>query len=195
MAGINLSIQSNVGDIRSQLAKFSRQVIQQAAPRAINKTMMQARTQAVKEVRSAGYNIKASTVRKTFKLQRSTKSCLTAVLTSSGKPIALIDYGAKQTKSGVSVVVKNGRKVLRHAFLAKMRSGHVGVFQRTGKGHRTVMRNGVRTRTGLPVGELFGPSVPTALSNQAVQEAVRKLIASKFPLILEHELQFASLRK
>ncbi|WP_028536640.1 phage tail protein [Paludibacterium yongneupense] len=192
---IDISIKINTKDIQCALAAQMDSVVNKAAVRAINKTAMQARTESVRAVRTAGYNIKASAVRNSFKLQRATKNNLTAVLTSTGKPIALIDYGARQVGSGVSVAVKNGRKIINHAFIAKMRSGHKGVFVRIGKSHRTVVRNGKRVRTGLPVKELFGPSVPTALANEKVQNAVKRLIKEKLPKIFAHELRFASMEK
>jgi hypothetical protein len=38
----------------------------------------------------------------------------------TGRPVPLIDYDARQTKRGVSVRVKNGRTIFRHAFTATM---------------------------------------------------------------------------
>lgn len=192
---INIKINIDTKDLQRELARQTDAIVNKAAVRAINKTAMQARTEAVRQVRNAGYNIKASAIRQSFKLHRATKNNLTALLTATGKPIGLIDYGARQVASGVSVSVKNGRKIIRGAFLAKMKSGHVGVFVRVGKGHKTVIRNGKRIKTGLPIKELFGPSVPAALSNQAVQNAVGKMIKQKFPKIFAHELQFARIGK
>lgn len=159
-----------------------------AIVRALNKTAMQARTQAVREVRAVGYNIKASTVRKAITLYRARGDNPVAMLKARGLPIPLIEYGAKQTKSGVSVRVKSGRKTLRHAFMATMKSGHTGVFERVGKGHKRVTKKGRSYMSGLPIKELYGPSIPDSLSNEAVEKTLAKFIADKYPAILKHEI-------
>jgi hypothetical protein len=63
-------------------------------------------------------------------------------LRATGAQVTLINYGATQTKRGVSVCVKNGRKLLRHAFIATMPNGHKGVFEREGTGHKLVTKKG-----------------------------------------------------
>nr|WP_080423625.1 phage tail protein [Burkholderia ubonensis] len=118
-----------------------------------------------------------------------------AVLKSTGRPVALINYSARQGKGGVSAQVKAGRTILRHAFIATMQNGHKGVFERTGKTHKKVMRNGKVVRTGLPIKELFGPSIPQSLANDAVQKALMKKIREKFPQILKHELAFIASKR
>ncbi|KVR46380.1 hypothetical protein WM11_31480 [Burkholderia ubonensis] len=76
-----------------------------------------------------------------------------------------------------------------------MQNGHKGVFERTGKTHKKVMRNGKVVRTGLPIKELFGPSIPQSLANDAVQKALMKKIREKFPQILKHELAFIASKR
>jgi len=53
----------------------------------------------------------------------------------SGRPLKVSAYPYRQTAAGVSVLIKTGsRAVIRHAFVATMpRSGHEGVFMRTGR--------------------------------------------------------------
>ncbi|WP_277187662.1 phage tail protein [Caballeronia sp. BR00000012568055] len=159
-----------------------------AIVRALNKTAAQARTGASKAVRASGYNIKASAIKKSFSIERATPGRLSVTLRATGAPVTLINYGATQTKRGVSVRVKNGRKLLRHAFIATMPNGHKGVFEREGTGHKLITKNGRSYMSGLPIRELYGPSIPDALSNDAVQKALAQTIADKYPAILAHEL-------
>lgn len=119
-----------------------------------------------------------------------TPARLIAALTAKGRPIPLIDYGARQTTNGVTVRVKNGRKTLKHAFVATMASGRAGVFERVGTGHKRVTRNGRAYWSGLPIRELYGPSVPDALGNAAVQKSIDGLIDSRYPAILSHEIDW-----
>lgn len=191
---LKLDVRADVKGITTSLTRYIGEE-QKAVVRALNKTAMQARTAASQEVRAAGYNIKASAIKSSFAIQKASRGKLVVTLKATGRPIALINYGARQGKNGVSVQVKAGRSVLRHAFIATMQNGHKGVFERTGKTHKKVMRNGKMIRTGLPIKELFGPSIPQSLANDAVEKAIMTKIRQKFPQILKHELAFAASKR
>lgn len=181
-------------DVKGIVADFKRYAgdHEKAVVRALNKTAQQARTAASQEVRAAGYNIKASAIKSSFAITKAAKGRLVVVLKATGRPIALINYGARQTKSGVSVQVKAGRTILRHAFIASMPNGHRGVYERIGNTHRKVIRNGKAVRTALPIKELFGPSIPQSLANATVEAAIMAKIKQKFPEILRRELAFVA---
>ncbi|EON13412.1 phage tail protein [Pandoraea sp. SD6-2] len=191
---LSLNVRADVRGITADLSRYLGEE-KKAVVRALNKTANQARTEASKEVRSVGYNIKASAIKKSFAIKRASAGNLVVTLKATGRPIGLINYGARQGGGGVSVQVKSGRKVLKHAFIASMPNGHRGVFERTGKGHKKVVRNGKVMRSGLPIKELFGPSIPQSLANDAVEKAVMAKIRQKFPQILRHELAFAASRR
>jgi hypothetical protein len=191
---LKLNVHADVKGITAGLTRYVGEQ-QKAVVRALNKTAMQARTAASQEVRAAGYNIKASAIKSSFTIQKASRGKLYVMLKSTGRPIALINYGARPGKNGVSVQVKTGRTVLRHAFVATMPNGHRGVFERTGKGHKKVVKNGKTIRSGLPIKELFGPSIPQSLANDAVNKAIMAKIKQKFPQILKHELAFAASKR
>ncbi|AIO24413.1 phage tail protein [Burkholderia cepacia] len=191
---LKLDVRADVKGVTTSLNRYIGEQ-QKAVVRALNKTATQARTAAAVEVRAAGYNIKSSAIKNSFSIQRATRSNLVVVLKATGRPVALINYGARQGKNGVSVQVKAGRTVLRHAFIATMPNGHRGVFERTGKQHKKVVRNGKVRRSGLPIKELFGPSIPQSLANESVQKALMKKIREKFPQILRHELAFVASKR
>jgi hypothetical protein len=69
-----------------------------------------------------------------------------------------------------------------------MDSGHTGVFQRIGKAHKRVTKNGKTYWSGLPIRELYGPAIPDAVGNETVSKAVSQMIDRKFPAILAHEI-------
>ena len=191
---LKLDVRADVKGVTASLQRYVGEQ-QKAVVRALNKTATQARTAAAQEVRSAGYNIKSSAIKSSFAIQKASRGNLVAVLKATGRPVALINYSARDGKNGVSVQVKAGRTVLRHAFIATMQNGHRGVFERTGKTHKKVMRNGKVRRSGLPIKELFGPSIPQSLTNDAVQKALMKKIREKFPQILKHELAFIASKR
>jgi len=187
---VHVGLTGNAADALPRPAGFTR-----AMSRAVNKTAMQTRTAAVREVRAAGYNLKASTVRKALALTRARPASPVATLKARGAPVPLIEYDARPTNAGVTVRVKNGRKPIRHAFIATMDSGHTGVFVRIGTGHKRLWKRGRSRWSGLPIRELFGPSIPDAVGNAAVQAALTRLVGRKFPAILAHEMEWEAKKR
>jgi hypothetical protein len=83
----------------------------------------------------------------------------------SGAPIPLVEYPHRQTARGVSVAVNQGRrKLVKSAFEATMKSGHVGVFLRRGKGR-------------LPIDELFSSRLSDVMQDS---EAIPAVTAAGF---------------
>jgi minor tail protein Z (GPZ) len=171
--------------------------------RALNKTSKSARAQAAREIVGVGYGMKIAGIKKAISIRRATRAELTAIVQASGKPIPLINYSARQTKAGVSVAVLNGRTTITGAFIATMPSGHKGVYLRVGSAteKRMVARGAMKItkgrkiayKHGLPIRQLFGPSVPNAFVNKLVQEAVIRTIRERFGVVLEQELRYIAL--
>ena len=67
----------------------------------------------------------------------------------------------------------------QHAFTARMKSGHVGIFERTGKADG---------KGGDAIEELMGSSVPQMLGNPEVEEKLAKESMKKFEERLDHEV-------
>jgi Prophage minor tail protein Z (GPZ) len=205
---ININVRS---DISGALRKF--QLIEddakRAIPRALNKTMTTARAQAARQIVDVGYGLKISGIRKSISIERASVGRLRAAIRATGRPIPLIYYGARETSKGVSVDVLHGRKVIPHAFIATMPSGHEGVFIRVGAAaqtHAALAGAGITTgkpvrsprssgKHGLPIRELFGPSIPAAFSNRAVREALVAAVRDRFPVVLSQELRYVKLKK
>ena len=95
---------------------------------------------------------------------------------TSVKRIPLFDFGARQTKRGVSYNL-GGRKTLAGAFIATMPTGHEGVFMRKGANR-------------LPIQERFGPSLGHVFAKYRPLGVARvqEVFASNF----DHEMAFAS---
>ncbi len=184
---INLSVQNNFKQVAVKLFELRTDVLEKAKMRALNKIAAQVRVAASKEIRAAGYNMKAAGIKQRITIRRAYPGQASVSIKCSGKPIPLIQFSAREIKSGVSVSVKHGRKVIPHAFIATMPNGIKGVFIRVGKQHKKV--NG--QWHGLPIKQLYGPSIPAAFGNDAVMAALVRLIQEKFPAILEHEIKFA----
>jgi hypothetical protein len=106
--------------------------------------------------------VKQGVVKDRIRVELANPDRLRARLYANAKRIPLIDFGAKGPEPsrgrGRGVTVKTGgsRKTIPDAFIATMRSGHRGVFQRVGEGGRRGPRPG---HSQLPIRELFGPSI------------------------------------
>lgn len=70
-------------------------------------------------------------------------------------------------------------KKFQGAFVAEMKSGHIGIFERTG---------GVTANGNDEIKEIQGSSVPQMLGNKQVQENVVKTAVSTFDKRLDHEI-------
>jgi hypothetical protein len=193
-------------DLSGMLKKFDniREESPKVIARTLNKVATSARAQAAREITNAGYGIKQAAIRRQLSIRRATFSELTAVIKATGRPIPLSNYGARQNKQGVSVAVLHGRKTIKSAFIATMKSGHVGVFVRVGSAAERSIGRGrykefklqkVKATTnekhGLPIRQLFGPSVPNAFANRVVQDALRKAIKERFGVVFAQQLKFA----
>lgn len=176
-----------------------------ALVRALNKTATTARAQASREIRDEGYGLKVGDIKGALSVRKAVAALLTAKVRATGRPISLYKYGARQTRNGVTVNVLHGRKLIAHAFIATMPNGHVGVFLRVDSAaHAQAAANGAikayagkrkgAYRHGLPIRELFGPSIPAAFSNDAVMRALEQAIRDRFPTVLAQELRYEGLR-
>jgi hypothetical protein len=99
---------------------------------------------------------------------------------ASGAPVPVADYPHRQTKRGVSVSINKGRRVLLSgAFVATMRSGHVGVYRRRGAKR-------------LPIDEVFTTRVSDVLKNDGLMERLhtraQEVFSSSFARLLPLEL-------
>jgi len=185
-----MNITDDAAQLRGKLIEIGTNAVNKATVRALNKLADQVKTAGSKEIRAAGYNMKAAAIKRQITIRRASLATPVVLIRCSGRPIPLIQFSARQISAGVSVSVKNGRKVIPGAFIATMPTGHKGVYVRVGDQHRRTVRNGKPEWSGLPIKELFGPGVSDAFGNEVVQQALLRLIQDKFPGILEHEITF-----
>jgi len=133
------------------------------------------------------YNIKLKDMKGMIKTLPMRGGVLSVIIRATGGKIPLINFIAKQKAAGVSVKVKrqSAGTVIPHTFIAEMRSGHIGIFERTIEGGKRVPR--------LPIKELKGPSIPTLFVsrkvmskiNQTVNEFAQKLFNTNLRYFVE----------
>lgn len=190
---LTVDVRSDIQSVILSLERAKTDLIEKATVRALNRTATTVRAEAAKAIR-ARYNIKSSEAKDRIKVTPANKFRLQAVITASGRRTPLILFDAKMAarasgKRGIAagdvtvrVLQASGRKVVkgsigRRPFIATMKSGHVGVFVRTG-GRR------------LPIRELFSVSLPQAFTQRAILAALRQVIAERFPVEMRRQTQY-----
>lgn len=171
---------------KSGLAAIEPGPLKRAVVRALRKAgstaLRDMRSEAVKRIR-ARKRIRSSYISSAITLARPKGTDLSAMAWSvkvSGEPVPLVAYPHRQTAKGVSVEVNRGKRtVIPGAFVATMKSGHVGVFRRRG-------------RARLPIDELRGSRPVDALlhegESQGVAQRGAKSLASTFARVLPLEV-------
>lgn len=157
-----------------------------AVSTALRKSLRNAKKEAVKKVRERYTIRKAGYVSRTIKMKVEN---MTGILSSKG-PVNDLSYFKTNPKTVpkrrppkgkylYSQVVKGQGGTIAHAFLARMKSGHVGVFQRAGHG---------ASNASLPISKLYGPSTPQMLGSPSVTEFIAKKMLERMDKNLEHEI-------
>ncbi len=198
MAGFRIEInKQDLANIESAMAGI-KNGYKKVLVRSLNKTIAGVRTDAVREV---GKEItpKAKIIRKTFKLFKANYANLSASVKSTGWPLPLIHYLARQVKKGVSYKIRKRipkRLVLKHAFIATMESGHKGVFWRKFKGTPTkkvkpnLNYGALPEKYRLKIKEQYGPSVPDIMGDDKQMKPILEKAGNRLSKELDHQLEF-----
>jgi RNA polymerase-interacting CarD/CdnL/TRCF family regulator len=145
-------------------------------------------------------NIKISAAGDAITKQHTNRNAtiMEAALIASGNPIPVIDVqGTKtQTKEGVIAKIGPGEPHLfKGAFIARMPTGHVGVFQREFKSGDPQARrevrhvHGKRETTELPIEEKTLPSVAATMVQQEIVDALDAVVLPAYEAELARQLQ------
>lgn len=155
---------------------------QKAANTAIRKSIRGAKKDATQKAKER-YTIKPTYITRTMKVSFTGGG---AMLTSRGrvndlayfkhKPTAVPKRRPPKGQYLYSQVVKGQGGTIAHAFLAKMKSGHVGVMRRTAG------------NSSLPIAKLSGPSTPQMLESPSVREFVETKAQERLSKELDREV-------
>ena len=124
-----------------------------------------------------------SGTKKTFSTIRANISTLQGILRTMGANIPLFHYRSPKwsvtrapKKINIQVSKSKSKTRLRHGFLARMKSGHIGLFQRQGKGR-------------LPIKELYGPGVADAMGQVTeIKEKINTIAVNSMETSLTNEI-------
>lgn len=177
---------------------------------AINKTAAKSFTAASRKVREV-YNIKAGDLKKYVKIRPARGEVFeNEIKVTSKRRIPLHVFGPRvkmqeiiirrkkdraewsQRMQFVSVKVKKagGYKPVEKTFVRRMKSGHVGIFERAeGWRHRPPIKNSSRDISGLPIKEKFGPGMVTLFEKEGEPELI-SIYDREISNIFERELRY-----
>lgn len=173
---MDLSLSTDgIPQLQSDFADYPNRV-QRGIVRSLNRAIKSGQTVMVRAI-AQDTGLKSGDVRNAMRLKLASVASPEASLGTSLARIPLIDFGAKQTRRGVTYKLQGGRSRIENAFIATMGSGHVGVFARASKAR-------------LPIKELFGPSLGHVFGKFRPMGIAR--VDEVLMTNLDHELDFAS---
>lgn len=164
---------SDFTDLSRAIARLPEEIKVKAASRAMRRVVDMARSRIVK--RSAErVDVPQSRIRALTTAHMNAGGRTAEIVMRSGW-IPLFKLGATQTAKGVRVKMRGS---YRSAFIAKMGSGHAGVFRREGKDR-------------LPIRELFGPNPAHDITNndQVYLQVLADVIESHLMPRYLHEVE------
>lgn len=165
--------------------------------RAINRSLVTVRAAAV-DLIAMDLNLTKTKIRDSFEMYSATVANPSGGVSSKSKPIPLIDFNGTRplARGGVSVQVKRTgtREHLRHAFIATMKSGHEGVFERDSWFGRTWVKGRQYARLPreyrLPIDEMFGPRITDEYAKGPILNMALATAGDVYAKNFEHELDY-----
>lgn len=165
-------------------ANSALKALQGAFPRAVssavNRTLEGMRTDAVSETKSR-YFVKASDVRKTITLKKTSAGSLNGAMVSKGSRRSLADYNLtpkipRRGQQGLKGAVKrDGIKSIERGFLIK-RAGKYKPYMRIGAGKWALQ-------------PLISPAVPQIIKNEETVKIMEEKASERFGKRLDHEVK------
>lgn len=177
-----------------------------SASRAIRRAATTVQTEARKVAR-AELNLRATpineAVRATGRQGRKGGESIYEDVRVKAKPIKAVDYlGERQTKLGVTVqfLRSRGRRLLPGTFIARMATGHVGIFVRRRSSatrdrsatplRGSIKHRGTTYRPELPIRELEGKAVVSVINDPTRLAALLGIAKARMIEVMRQEIRF-----
>ena len=197
---MNLSIkvdQGSLNETKIALAK-AEGIYPKVVSRAINKSLVTVRAAAVSRIYEE-VNITRARIVDTFQIFKATYSSPSGAVSSKAKPTPLSyfsDVRALAKGKGVSVRIlrKGDIEKFKHAFIAKMSSGHVGVFEREqwfGRAWKPLLGyHHLPHDYRLPIDEMFSLRITDVFAREQVIREIDDLAMVTYLDNCKHELDY-----
>jgi hypothetical protein len=171
---IQVRVEVDAAPVLAILESLSSPALEQVAALAINDTLKNAEVQAARVIAPA-MGAPSRAVKAALAIERATPSSLAGALVARGKPLKMIEFRPRETRHGVQVRIGGDVETYRRAFIATMRTGHRGVFERKG-------------RERGPIRELYGASVPGYMARSDVLPLIQQTLADRLNVNLARQL-------
>lgn len=166
--------------------------VEKAIVSTINKSIYGAKTDSTKRV-TQEYVIKQARVREVIQVLKASKNSLSARIISRGRPRALTyfktnprDVPRKRLKKLlISQVKKGAGGPIKNAFLARMKSGHLGVFHRTGETRENSKLEIIKQNYGPSIAQMLGAKSVVAYVEEKAQKRIEKNLNHEIERILK----------
>lgn len=127
---VSATITPSLDELAKQYSLTDRQA-RQIGTVAINRSLTSVRSRVTKRL-AAEINLKQAIIRDNIKVVKANFDRVAGRVEVERKPIPLIEFPHTVTKQGIRVKVRRtgGRDLLKSTFIARMKSGHLGIFER-----------------------------------------------------------------
>jgi hypothetical protein len=165
--------------ILSGIPKGASKAFYNVINRGLEKVKTQSGKSVAKTYRISQKDFKSET---NIREKKATQTDLAGQIVFAGTSIPLMKFKVnpkEQKKQTVSVAVlrESGGERLKHAFIAKMKSGHIGVFERT-----------TSSTWRLPIDELYGPAAAGMIENVENRKEIETVAQEIIDKRIEHEI-------
>jgi len=174
---MEVKVNSNFKKALRDIGNVPRKYVQKAMVTALNKVGAEVVTQAKRELKDAT-GLKAGVVAKKIKKDKARRGDETYSIFIKSRYLNVIEFGARQTKKGVSAKVWGKRRVYKGAFIGSGRnSGKQLVFGKSKK-----KKNKLKA--------LHGASLPREFHREDMAKIFNKKIKTRFPILFKRALDF-----
>jgi len=172
---MEVKVNSNFKKALRDIGNVPRKYVQKAMVTALNKVGAEVVTQAKRELKEAT-GLKAGVVAKKIKKDKARRGDEEYSIFIKSRYLNVIEFGARQTKRGVSAKAWGKRKIYRGAFIGGGRnSGKRLVFKKLKDNPKRIEA-------------LHGASLPREFERQDMEKIFNKKIKTRFPILFKRAL-------
>jgi len=178
---MQVKVNSNFKKALRDIGNVPRKYVQKAMVTALNKVGAEVVTQAKRELKDAT-GLKAGVVAKKIKKDKARRGDEEYSIFIKSRYLNVIEFGARQTKRGVSANVWGKRKIYRGAFIGSGRnSGKRLVFKQAEDNPKRAVA-------------LHGASLPREFHRQDMESIFKKKIKTRFPILFKRAVEFQMMK-
>lgn len=196
---IDLDITIGTAEQQSRLARLRIDIQDKILVRVLNRTATTVRAEGAKRIKQAmkGSSIKTNQIRAFIRIDKATRGNLEAHIRPAGSLRIPLGVYAKTRETDAGIAASRGVGSIPHAFVAKMKSGHVGVFIRapspSDQLFTSITYRSKRAKSrgsDLPIAEIMAPGVRAVFIREEILSAMRRVAVERGREVLAQELRF-----